>query len=148
MKVALLISGYLRSLNLNLDCIQEKILSKFDSVDVFLHLTKDEHTKDKYYNDIQQKDIDKIKNILNPLVTLEENTVSFYFDKKQNDVFNTWFKYYKLNKIKKEYEKNCSELHSYMNKIEKVNPKKFQELVGRIEVLGELLIANQQMKGK
>lgn len=104
MRVALLISGYLRSLNLNLECIQEKILSKFDSVDVFLHLTKDEHTKDKYYNDIQQKDIDKIKSVLNPLVTLEESTVYFYSDKKQNDVFNACFKYYKLNKIKKEYE--------------------------------------------
>ena len=72
------------------------------------------------------------------------------------DHFRVKLPYYKkavegkfdFEKTKKEYEKNCSELHSYMNKIEKVNPKKFQELVGKIEVLGELLIANQQMKGK
>jgi hypothetical protein len=45
---------------------------------------------------------------------------------------------------KKEYEKFCSKLHSYMLKIETMKMKDFQELVGKIEVLGELLI---QQKG-
>lgn len=45
-----------------------------------------------------------------------------------------------FDKVKKEYVETCSELHSHMNKIEEMNQTKFQELVGRLEVLGELLI--------
>lgn len=45
-----------------------------------------------------------------------------------------------FKKVKKEYESLCSELHSYMNKIENIDQTKFQRLVGKIEVLGELLI--------
>ena len=52
------------------------------------------------------------------------------------------------SKIKKEYEKSCAELHSYMKKIETIDQSKFQKLVGKIEVLGELLIADKQTKGK
>lgn len=42
--------------------------------------------------------------------------------------------------MKSEYKKLCLELHSYMNEIETMNQANFQKLVGRIEVLGELLI--------
>ena len=48
-----------------------------------------------------------------------------------------------FKKMKEEYEKLCSELHSYMNKIEKVDQTKFQKLVGKIEVVGELLIRHK-----
>lgn len=61
------------------------------------------------------------------------------------DVANGTFDF---SKIKKEYEKSCSELHSHMKKIEKMDQSDFQKLVGKIEVLGELLIADKQMKGK
>lgn len=50
------------------------------------------------------------------------------------------------NKANKEYKKLCSELHSYMNDISKMDQKKFQMLVGKIEVLGELLIRNKEKK--
>jgi Cdc6-like AAA superfamily ATPase len=51
----------------------------------------------------------------------------------------------KLNfsEVKKEYSKLCSELHSHMKNIEDMNQTHFQELVGKIEVLGELLIRNK-----
>jgi hypothetical protein len=46
--------------------------------------------------------------------------------------------------LKKEYESLLEELNSY--KIEKLNQKKFQELVGKIEVVGELLIMREKVK--
>jgi uncharacterized protein YabN with tetrapyrrole methylase and pyrophosphatase domain len=47
------------------------------------------------------------------------------------------------NEYKKEYKKLCSELHSHMKSIENMNQTKFQELVGKLEVVGELLIKSQ-----
>jgi Cdc6-like AAA superfamily ATPase len=47
-----------------------------------------------------------------------------------------------FSKAKKEYETLCNELHSFKN-IEDMNQTHFQELVGKIEVLGELLIRNK-----
>jgi hypothetical protein len=49
-----------------------------------------------------------------------------------------------FEKMKQEYVKLCSELHSYMNKIETIDMTKFQELVGKLEVVGELLIQNKK----
>jgi hypothetical protein len=48
-------------------------------------------------------------------------------------------------KLKKEYVDLCSQLHSMMDKIEKTDMKGFQELLGRMEVVGELLIKNQDL---
>ena len=50
MKVALLISGYLRSYDINLKFIEDEILNKFEHVDVYLHVTKNETEEDKYQN--------------------------------------------------------------------------------------------------
>ena len=49
-------------------------------------------------------------------------------------------------KANAEYKKLCSELHSHMGDISKMDQKKFQMLVGKIEVLGELLIRNKEEK--
>ena len=46
----------------------------------------------------------------------------------------------KAEEMKSEYKKLCVELHSYLNDIEAMDQSKFQKLVGKIEVLGELLI--------
>lgn len=48
MRVALLISGYLRSFKINIPNIKTKILDKFDKVDIYIHITKNESTEDKY----------------------------------------------------------------------------------------------------
>ena len=42
MKVALLISGYLRNYEENIDFIKNEIINKYINVDVYLHITKDE----------------------------------------------------------------------------------------------------------
>lgn len=69
------------------------------------------------------------------------------------DHFRVKLPYYKKAKegnlnpdeLKKEYIALCSRLHSMMNKIEKTEMKEFQELLGRMEVIGELLIKNQDL---
>lgn len=71
-----------------------------------------------------------------------------------HDHFSVKLPYYKKvaqgkfdkEKMQEEYKRLCSELHSYMEKIEKVNQSKFQKLVGKIEVVGELLIRNREYK--
>ena len=47
-----------------------------------------------------------------------------------------------FEQLKSEYKSKCKELHSHMENIEKMDQIKFQELVGELEVLGELLIKN------
>lgn len=49
------------------------------------------------------------------------------------------------DKAKGEYSELCKRLHSRMNRIEEMDMKEFQELLGRMEVLGELLIKNQDL---
>ena len=102
MKAALLISGYLRTLEFNLNNIEEKILKQFEKVDVYLHITKDEETTDKYFNHIQHEKLLKlIKQKLNPVCILFENNIKFDNNPEKNNLFNAWFKFYKLNTIKK-----------------------------------------------
>jgi uridine kinase len=101
MRVALLISGYLRSAEKNLENIREKIISKFDHVDVYLHLTCNENDEDMYLN---HSNVEKVKQFLNPMVSLVESNYSFYTIEKKNNLYNQWFKFYKLNEIKKQNE--------------------------------------------
>jgi hypothetical protein len=51
---------------------------------------------------------------------------------------------FERKKFEEEYKKLCSELHSYMDDIANVNQSKFQKLVGKIEVLGEILIRDKE----
>lgn len=101
MKVALIISGYLRSFKVNLPLIKQKIIDKYDSVDVYIHITKNEFKDDKYFNPIhEEENIKLIKNTLKPIAILEEDNLELTQDKKLNNVYNLWLKYYKLNQIK------------------------------------------------
>ena len=49
MKIAILISGYLRSFKVNIPLIKSKILDKFKNVDIYIHITKNEENRTKYY---------------------------------------------------------------------------------------------------
>ena len=60
-----------------------------------------------------------------------------YYSKVADGSFN-------FDEMKKEYVKTCSELHGHMKNIEEMDQTKFQELVGRLEVMGELLIRNKE----
>jgi len=104
MRAAILISGYLRTFKLNLPSLEEKILSKFDKIDVYLHLTNDEY-QDRYLNQNNDEDIRNVIKILSPKVILIESNSHYGQNPKENDIYNTWGKLYKLNKIKQEYEK-------------------------------------------
>jgi hypothetical protein len=58
-----------------------------------------------------------------------------YYEKASKGIFNK-------DKSIKEYKKYLKELYDSTNKDMNIKPVKFQELMGRIEVLGELIIKN------
>jgi uridine kinase len=118
MRVALLISGYLRSFEHNLENIKNKIINIFNSVDVYLHITENELTEDRYLNINQQKTIEKIKKILNPTSTIVESNIAFSKNSKKNIIYNQWIKYYKLNKLKKIHE----EIYGEYDLVIKIRP--------------------------
>jgi hypothetical protein len=101
MKVALLISGYLRNYQENINFIKKEIIGKFVNVDVYLHITNNENLEDKYFNQISESDLNHIKNLLNPITTIVENNIFYDENKKINNVINHWSKLYKLNEIRK-----------------------------------------------
>jgi len=100
MKVALLIAGYIRNYETSIEFIQNEIIKKFDNVDVYLHITKSENIEDKYLNQIEDSDIQKIVEGLNPITTIVENNQLYVDDNRINNVINLWAKLYKLNEIK------------------------------------------------
>lgn len=101
MRIALLIAGYIRSYEYNIEYIKNEILAKYDNVDVYLHITKNENEEDKYLNQIEETDISFIIQELNPISTIIENNTYFSDDKKINNTMNHWSKLHKLNSVKK-----------------------------------------------
>ena len=70
------------------------------------------------------------------LLTYDHFSVKLpYYKKAAEGKFNR-------KKFEDEYKELCAELHSHMDNISEMNQSKFQKLVGKIEVLGELLIKN------
>lgn len=116
MSSALLISGYLRTFKHNLPIIK-KIVSVLNSVDIYIHITKDEDKEDKYFNDVNlSEDIIIINNELNPKSLICEKNIFFSEDKKINNLYNTWFKFSKLNLLKKINEKNLKKKYDLVIK--------------------------------
>ena len=102
MKTALLISGYLRTFKFNLDNILNKIISQFDEVDVYIHLTTNEKLNDRYLNiHKMSSDIKIIRQKLNPVCLICEPNLIVSSTATTNNIINSWIKYYKLNQIKK-----------------------------------------------
>jgi len=100
MRAALLLSGYLRTFKINLPVLKEKIIKKFDNIDVYIHITRDEKRQDKYLNEINENYIQYIINVLNPVAIIIENNIE---DKEA--AYNKWVKLFKLNTVKKTNEK-------------------------------------------
>ena len=109
MRVALLIAGYLRNYETSIEYIQNEIIKKFDDVDIYLHITKSENVEDKYLNQIEDSDVKKIVDALNPITTVVENNQTYVNDSRVNNVINLWAKLYKLNDIKSIRESESSE---------------------------------------
>jgi uridine kinase len=102
MRVALLISGYLRSFKINIPNIKTKILDKFDKVDIYIHITKNESTQDKYFNlNHELEDLKWLEEILSPTCLIYEDNYYFSKNKKKNNLYNHWIKFYKLNELRK-----------------------------------------------
>lgn len=109
MRVALLIAGYLRNYKPSIEFIEKEIFNKFNTVDVYLHITKNENSEDRYYNLINEdKDTNEIIKRLNPVTTIIENNQIVFTEenKSLNNIFNQWLKLYKLNQIKKSNEES------------------------------------------
>lgn len=100
MKVAILIAGYTRTLEHNIGSIKQNLIQNYDT-DIFIHLSEEEKEKDKYWN--KEISLDFIKRELNPKI------IVFGKDKKfsdNNSVRNHWYKFYQLNKIRKEFSRD------------------------------------------
>ena len=102
MKVALIISGYLRSYDVNIESIKREVIDKFDHVDTYLHITRNECSEDKYLNLInEENDIKNITNHLKPISTIIEDNYEYNVsDIEINNITNQWCKIYKLNQLK------------------------------------------------
>lgn len=101
MKAALLISGYLRSFEHNISNIKNIIINKFDRVDLYIHITENELLDDKYLNiNDREKIIKTLNKEFNVCCLLIEPNTLFSPNKIENNLYNNWFKYYKLNQIK------------------------------------------------
>jgi uridine kinase len=105
MKVCLLISGYFRNFETTFESLNKLILNKFDKVDIYLHITENENSEDKYLNNITKEEVNNIKKKLNPLYLIEEKNILFSENKFINNTVNLWYKYYKLNELRESHEK-------------------------------------------
>jgi uridine kinase len=99
MKIALLISGYLRSFQTNIDNLKKNIMENND-VDIYIHITKNKETK--YCN--LNIEINTIIELLNPKCVLISNNIEFNKNEK-NDILNQNYKFYWLNEERKTIEK-------------------------------------------
>jgi len=99
-RTALLLSGYLRTFKVNLPVLREKILKKFDNIDIYVHITKNEKGQDKYLNETNENDIQYIINTLAPVAIIAESNIE-----NKGAAYNKWVKLFKLNAIKKINEK-------------------------------------------
>lgn len=98
MKLALLISGYLRGFIENINSIRENIIQSYDC-DIYIHIT-DEQKCDKYFN--KNVSYDSIKELLQPKILLISNNLIFSLDERINNLLNQNYKKYWLNEeIKK-----------------------------------------------
>ena len=99
MKIALIISGYLRSFEHNIENIKKYIIEN-NNVDIYIYITKNKETK--YINlDI---DINKIICTLNPKYIIISDNTDFKKGNKINDIMNQNAKFYLLNEERKRIE--------------------------------------------
>jgi uridine kinase len=98
MKIALIISGYLRSVKNNIESLKENLLNIHD-VDIYIHITNCNETK--YIN--KNISIDEINLLLNPKIMIVTNNIKF--ENKYNDLYNQNYKFYILNQKRLEFEK-------------------------------------------
>jgi uridine kinase len=97
MKTALLISGYLRGFETNIEYIKQHVIQD-NQCDVYIHITGDDND-DKYLNNPISFDV--VKKELNPKVVIFSNNIVFTRDIKHNNLLNQNYKFYWLNEERK-----------------------------------------------
>ena len=97
MKIALLISGYLRSFKINLEKLKTNLINNND-VDIYIHITNNNETK--YINN--NINIDEIQKLLKPKIMII--TDNFNINNIHNNIHNQNYKFYLLNKKRLEIE--------------------------------------------
>ena len=93
MKLALLISGYLRGFIENIQSIQENIVQSH-CCDIYIHITEDEKS-DKYFN--KRLSYDSIEKLLNPTVLVVSKNLNLSPNPSVNNILNQNYKKYWLN---------------------------------------------------
>jgi uridine kinase len=117
MKAALLISGYLRTFELNLPEIIKGFKKTFDQVDIYLHITTNEAEEDKYLNNNKLFDLDQFIIQYTPKCLLIEPNKFYSSISTENNIYNTWSKFYKLNLLKKVEEDSTGVLYDVVFKL-------------------------------
>ena len=97
MKLALLIAGYLRSFEHNIDNLISNIIQDNDC-DIYIHITENEKKEDKYLN--KKISLDFLKQKLNPKLMLISNNLHFSNDNTKNNLLNQNYKFHWLNEDK------------------------------------------------
>ena len=101
MKIAFLISGFMRTILYNISK-NITLFEKYD-IDYYIHISNNETKVDDYCSD--NIDYKKIINILQPIKIIYENELEIKQDAFTN-LKRMWYKIYILNQSKKLYEKN------------------------------------------
>jgi uridine kinase len=100
MRIALLIAGYLRSFEYNIDNLKKYIIQN-NNVDIYIHITNDNERK--YLN--TEININKILKLLKFKYVIISENLNFNEDKNINNIINQNYKYYLLNEERKQIEK-------------------------------------------
>jgi uridine kinase len=101
MKIAVLISGYLRSIKENYNNLKQYLLNDNDT-DIYIHITKSDDPK--YMNSTIK--LDELYKLLNPKHIIVSNNYNLDNNIVINNLLNQNYKYYLLNENRKQVEKS------------------------------------------
>jgi len=108
----------LRTLKDNLPSIKKGVIDKFDNVDIYIHITKNEGAEDFYLNKRNlEDDIKYINDNISPITIICEENIEFSKSKIENNTANSWFKFFKLNHLKKINEQNRNKKYDLVIKL-------------------------------
>jgi uridine kinase len=101
MRIAILISGYNRTFDSNIDNLFSNIIQEH-TTDIFLHIT-DKQDEDKYLNN--PININVIKQKLKPKISIINSNLKFSSNPKINNLLNQHYKFFQLNLLKNQISK-------------------------------------------
>lgn len=112
MRIALIISGYLRSFKENIENLKKNIIDN-NEVDIYIHITK--HKEKKYNN--KDINLDEVYDLLHPKFLMVTDNILFNDNENINNLLNQNYKFYLLNEERKKIEKAENINYSFVIKI-------------------------------